>query len=192
MPRSVDPEHRRAELRAAVVAIAASDGVAAVTIRRVADYIGMSTSGVTHYVGSRDELLRAAIEEVAADVEAHADRLVAAADDPRSAAAAILDWAVIDLDATTRGLWLALVVGAHDDEVVRHALDDFNRRWHDRLRRLLGEAGLADQWRLDVLAVLVDGLLVVEADDGQSWTSGRRRAVLGRVAEVVGLPRPRR
>ncbi|MFE3782463.1 TetR/AcrR family transcriptional regulator, partial [Amycolatopsis sp. NPDC059090] len=60
MPKIVDHRQRRAEIADAVLAIVAEDGVAAVTLREVADRSGWSTGVLNHYVGGRDDLLRLA------------------------------------------------------------------------------------------------------------------------------------
>lgn len=57
MPKIVDHEQRRREIAEAVYRIAAADGVAAVSMRRVATELGLSLGAVQHYFASRDEML---------------------------------------------------------------------------------------------------------------------------------------
>ena len=59
MPRRVDHEQRRAELAAALVDIAATRGLKAVTMREVAAQAGVSLRQVQYYFSSKDELLDA-------------------------------------------------------------------------------------------------------------------------------------
>ena len=59
MPRRVDHQQRRAELAAALVDIAATRGLRAVTMREVAAQGGVSLRQVQYYFSSKDELLDA-------------------------------------------------------------------------------------------------------------------------------------
>lgn len=61
----------------AVLAIAADRGFTAVTIRAVAERIGASTSVVTHYVPSGDELLRRAVRREIGARKTQAETVVA-------------------------------------------------------------------------------------------------------------------
>ena len=65
MPKVVDHEERRAELAAAVWRLASSDGLEAVTVRRVAEEAGWSTGAVVHYFADKEELLLLAFSTVA-------------------------------------------------------------------------------------------------------------------------------
>ena len=65
MPKVVDHEERRAELAAAVWRLASSDGLEAVTVRRVAEEAGCSTGAVVHYFADKEELLLLAFSTVA-------------------------------------------------------------------------------------------------------------------------------
>lgn len=56
----------------------AREGLSGTTVRRVADELGGSTTAVTHYFASRDELLRAAVEDAYSTAAA---RMTAAAED---------------------------------------------------------------------------------------------------------------
>jgi AcrR family transcriptional regulator len=60
---------RRAELIDAVVGCIATKGVAATTVVEVAQLAGTQPSKVHHYLGSRDEMIAAAIERALSNVE---------------------------------------------------------------------------------------------------------------------------
>ena len=74
MPKVVDHEERRAELAAAVWRLASSDGLEAVTVRRVAEEAGWSTGAVVHYFADKEELLLFAFSTVADRVRTPARR----------------------------------------------------------------------------------------------------------------------
>jgi AcrR family transcriptional regulator len=78
MPKRVDPVERRRLLTDALSRIAARDGLDAVTMREVAAEAGVSVGFVQHYFGSKDELLLAALREVAEQVGERVAAAVAA------------------------------------------------------------------------------------------------------------------
>ena len=64
-------EQRRATILAATLAVMARKGIAGTTVRDVAAEMGTSSGLIHHYVGSMDELLATAFEQVAdADLRA--------------------------------------------------------------------------------------------------------------------------
>ena len=65
MPKIVDHEERRAELRDAVWRLASRDGLEAVTVRGVADEAGCSTGALVHYFADKEALLQFAFRTVA-------------------------------------------------------------------------------------------------------------------------------
>lgn len=70
MPRRVDHEQRRAQLAAALVDIAATRGLKAVTMREVAAQAGVSVRQVQYYFADKDELLDATWKLIAARLTA--------------------------------------------------------------------------------------------------------------------------
>ncbi|WP_203457373.1 TetR family transcriptional regulator C-terminal domain-containing protein, partial [Mycolicibacterium sp. CBMA 361] len=63
MPKIVDHRQRRAQIADSVLAIITEEGVSGVTIRDVAERSGWSTGVLSHYVGSRDDLLQLAFRQ---------------------------------------------------------------------------------------------------------------------------------
>src|SRR6201986_168632 len=57
------PEHSRAEIAQAAVALADEGGLAAVTMRSVAAAIGTGPASLYRYVATRDEILELMIDE---------------------------------------------------------------------------------------------------------------------------------
>lgn len=58
------PEYSRSQIAQAGVAVADADGLAAVTMRRVAEEVGAGSASLYRYVSKRDELLELMIDEV--------------------------------------------------------------------------------------------------------------------------------
>ncbi|WP_454198737.1 TetR/AcrR family transcriptional regulator [Nocardia sp. Marseille-Q1738] len=187
MPRRVDHAARLAAVGDAVLSIAIVDGFGAVTIRAVAERIGASTSAVTHYVGGREDMLRDAVRREVDARRAEAETVVGA---ERGAAAlrALIEWAVQTPEERTHRFWLALVIGARSEPVLRTELDAFNDWWDARVRSLLSSLGIADAGTAaDLLDVVVDGLVLAGFDEGRPWSVARRERVLAAVWQVLGI-----
>src|SRR5918998_2926800 len=63
------PEHDRARISAAAVALADADGLAAVSMRRIASVLGTAPASLYRYVDSRDELLELMADAVAGELD---------------------------------------------------------------------------------------------------------------------------
>ena len=57
-----DREAKRTELLDAALAVIAEEGIAAASLRRVAERAGCSTGAVTYYFANREEMMAAVIE----------------------------------------------------------------------------------------------------------------------------------
>lgn len=195
MPRAVDRDERLDLISDAVASVASQRGFDQVTIRAVAEHAGASTSVVTHYVASRDELLRLAVRRLVARRRADVTRVVDVADDGGAAGGAaalraVAEWAVLGAPEPDHRLWLALVTGAQRDAVLRDELDAFND-WWDGLLRDLARRTTADPDEVgrmvDAIDVIVDGLIVTGFDAGRAWSSRRRGDVLTLLLAALGL-----
>ncbi|MEI5102692.1 TetR/AcrR family transcriptional regulator [Streptomyces sp. PmtG] len=173
MPRQVDHTARRRDVGAAVLKIAAERGFREVTIRAVAAAVGASTSQVTHYVSGRDELLKIAVRREIQTRQAQIIELLAGSERPLRA---LVEWAVLGPDPDAQRVWLAIVLGARTEPVVRAELDEFNSWWGAVVRRLAGSPG-----RADVVDVLVDGLVLVGFESPGDWPPERRLRVVDAV-----------
>jgi AcrR family transcriptional regulator len=166
---------------AAALAIAADRGFAAVTIRAVAERVGASTSVVTHYVSGRDELLRLAARREIATRKAQAEAAVAGL----SGAAgllALVRWAVVDLDDQVRRFWLAVLIAAPVEPVLRAELNEFNTWWDTLMRGFVAESGVPDPDVVaDTLDVVVNGMIIARFEEPGPVDPARRDRVLDRV-----------
>lgn len=83
MPRKVDHHERRARIADALMRVAATGGLEAVSLRHVAAEAGVSTGMVQHYFGTKDELMLFALDLVSQGVQARlARRAESLGDDP--------------------------------------------------------------------------------------------------------------
>lgn len=189
MPRSVDPERRRTAVSNAVVEIARSRGFAAVTFRSVADHIGASTSAVTHYVRSRDELLSVAVRREVAQRRSELEAAIGDQAGP-DAVRAVVEWCVVGAGGPTQRFWLALHVGAATETVVRAELAAFDASWDELVAGILHRGGMNEEDTrkvVDSLGVLVDGLTLSALLPGRDLPDARRRRVVDDWLAALGL-----
>ncbi|MGW2398987.1 TetR/AcrR family transcriptional regulator [Kitasatospora sp. NPDC001664] len=193
MPKIVDPDERRAAVAAAVLRVAARDGLAAASLRNVAEEAGLAIGSVRHYFADHDELIlftmRELVGRIDARVTAAVRRLLAdAGTDHRLRAEALLA-EFLPLDATRREeaeLWLAFTTAGH----TRPHLRPYARELQDSLRTVLakvltgGIASGALPASLDVeleahrLSALLDGLTFQAVLEPDRVTPALMRRVL--------------
>jgi AcrR family transcriptional regulator len=189
VPRQVDRSTRLDALCDAVHDLVVEEGFGAVTVRRVAARVGASTSAVTHYVTDRDELVRAAVQRETARRRALLDGRVAPLDGA-AGVRSLVEWAVLGPARASHRFWLALVVGAQSDPVLREELDAFNRWWCERLDRFVADldpAPVAPDAVVDAVTVIVDGMVLAGFDDGTPWAHDRRRRAVDLLLAPLGL-----
>jgi AcrR family transcriptional regulator len=189
VPRLVDPVERRLAVARAARTVIAREGLDGASVRRVADELGSSTTVVTHYFSSRDELMAAAIGDAYASA---AERMAARAEEtggsPLAALGALLEEA-LPLDAERRDearIWLAFWAGAAVSERLREVQRGGYATWRDLVARLLREAAGAGELRPDLdprregerLLLLVDGLTLQATLEPERLTPRRQRAFL--------------
>lgn len=191
MPRQVDHQARRQAICDAVLLAAVREGFGQVTIRRVAAEAGASTSVVTHYVAGREELLRLTVRREVARRQAQLEALLAGVR-PEGRLRAVIEWSVLGLDETTHRAWLALVVGAQTEPVLRRELDGFNAWWDTLLARCIRQlgapSGLPADTLVDAINVVVDGMIMARFEEAEPWPSPRHRRTLDALLRSILLP----
>lgn len=199
MPRAVDHTVRRSAVARAARTVIAREGLSGATVRRVADELGGSTTAVTHYFASRDELLYAAVEDAYSTAAARMAAAVeaAAADGALAMLAAALQQA-LPIDRTARDearVWIAFWAAAAVSDELRRV----QRRGYTAsltllthvLREAAGSGELADDTdpghEAERLLLFVDGLTIEATLDPERFTAGRQCALLA--TEIARLRR---
>ncbi|MFY1670735.1 TetR/AcrR family transcriptional regulator [Plantactinospora sp. WMMB334] len=171
MPRRADHLARRRQLADALLRLAASQGLEAVSLRHVAAEAGVSTGMVQHYFRTKDEMMLFALDVVMRNAEERIGAVIAAAGRTLSPAELVrtLMIEILPLDETRRlegHVILAFLAYA----AVKPQIADGLHRDADQLRSFVGDqiraaqatAGTAP--RIDpghaatALLALVDGL----------------------------------
>ncbi|WP_258534820.1 TetR/AcrR family transcriptional regulator [Streptomyces sp. PT12] len=157
----------RARVLDAVFRLVVRQGVAEVSLRKVAEESGVNIGSVRHYFGSHEGLMVAAVEEVGARMERRLNAVAASAGEngPEAGRHALLEAvvsALLPLAPRDRAELIVLVefIGAArirpEFRAVAERMGTDMRRI---LREALGAAGLADgEVDVEVLAALITGL----------------------------------
>ncbi|AXB44561.1 TetR/AcrR family transcriptional regulator [Amycolatopsis albispora] len=90
MPKRVDHQLRRREITGALWEIARADGLAGVTLRRVAAEVGISMNLVQYYFPTKDELLTCGLQHLIEAASARLKAEIEAASGPRAVLRAAL------------------------------------------------------------------------------------------------------
>lgn len=163
----------RDEVKEATIRVIATEGVPAVTIRRVAREVGRSTSAITHYFSDRDEMLREAVSETLAERQKQIETMLLTADDPLMT---FLDWSI---EADPHGVWAAVVAASRvgiEPEITARARA-FDQWWFDRLVQLLEgrcAEGIDLHEAANAIGVVVEGL-ILSMDASVLEAVGRQR-----------------
>ena len=152
MPKVVDHEQRRAELRDAVWRLASRDGLEAVTVRAVADEAGCSTGALVHYFADKEDLLLFAFRTVADRVMRRVAAAEEATTDPMELARAMLVEG-LPLDRERQAevrLWFAFLGLALTRPALARDQRLTYRAWRERVADRLAEAKEQGILRADV------------------------------------------
>ncbi|SFI71244.1 transcriptional regulator, TetR family [Streptosporangium canum] len=106
MPKQVDHAARRAEIAHAALRLCAQDGLAGVSIGRVAQEAGVSKGLVQHYFAAKADLLRASAHLLRQEIERHVRAALRDADSPADTLRCTL-LAIVELGARAPVLLLA-------------------------------------------------------------------------------------
>jgi TetR/AcrR family transcriptional repressor of bet genes len=192
MPKVVDHDARRAELVDAAWHVIAAEGLEAATLRRIAEAAGCTTGRVTHYFGSKDDVLVAALREVHRRAGQRMVRHTGETDTAAVLLEVILDALPLDKERQLEWkVWLAFWGRAAADERLRREQEQRYAEWRGLLRKLIRRArprGTAADLStaVDLIAGAVDGLGIQAVLEPVAFTDARlRRAASAIVASVL-------
>jgi len=187
VPVKVEPEERHADVSRAVVDIASAHGFDAVTIRALAKELGSSTTAVTHYFLTREQLLRRAVSDELARFEQ--GRLFAIDGlTGFDALRTVVTYTVFDSPSRPRRFWMRVVIGAQRDPILRSELTRFNERWDAAIRALLVEEGIEDEainGIADQLDTVISGSVMLAFETESDTVAARRRGLEALIEMII-------
>ncbi|NJP99872.1 TetR/AcrR family transcriptional regulator [Streptomyces zingiberis] len=183
MPKVVDHEERRRQLGAAACTVLGRSGSAGMTVRAVAGEAGMALATAQHYLPTRERMVRAALEHLAARVVRRARRIPGDTITPEVIRRAV--WELVPLDAERvfeARVWLVLTSEALADDRLAAVLAENEAELRANLERLLtlGQAGGGVAAHIDAraeaaaLTTLMDGVTVRVLTTGLSPDAARQ------------------
>jgi AcrR family transcriptional regulator len=193
-------EQRRAEIVAAAGEIALTDGLDCLTVRRIADALGVVPGLVSHYFTAIDDLVAEAFGEVMAHDRDETFTMIEAAAAPTclSRMRELLAYLLTDDRDRISLLWLDAWHGARQRPALQAELVTQMQAWDRRVAALI-QAGIdAGEFQADdaliasarILAT-VDGLTVVAAIKSMIDNSTVGDLVIATAERELGLPRGR-
>ncbi|MBS7670527.1 TetR/AcrR family transcriptional regulator [Croceicoccus gelatinilyticus] len=192
MPIVVDKEERRAEVEAVAFDIVAERGIGAVTTREVAKACGCSTSIVSHYFESKEELLFNIYRR--ANMLARERLLSIAGTDAPLVECFCQILPMDDLSRRMWQVWLAFWAQAHLDpryaEERRRSAEDGLAVHRVVIASRYREPPTSAQLTLNArcLIAAVTGIAMEACFAPEDWTPARMRAVLAAQFKAIGLP----
>lgn len=162
----MEPLRRKALIDAAIAAIGGR-GTLDVTMSEIAGIAGVSSALAHHYFGGKDDLLRATMRHLLAELGADCRAALAAASGPRGRVSAVIavNFSQKQFRPEIIAAWLAFYVEAKRSEPMRRLLRVYARRLHSNL--MSGLAALLARPRAERVAegvaALIDGLYIRRA-----------------------------
>ncbi|MEU0885954.1 TetR family transcriptional regulator C-terminal domain-containing protein [Lentzea sp. NPDC005914] len=160
MPKRVDHEERRREITLAVWRIAMAEGLAAVTLRRVAAEAGISMNLVQYYFTTKDQMIHYGLQRVIEVAVARMSAELEAAGDSRAVVrAAIVGMLPVDEESRqTSAVYYAYMLYAITDPQIRAVVSGIPRQLAPQLvHRVSGADPLVE---LESLIAMASGLAV--------------------------------
>lgn len=193
------PAERRGELLGRAVQIARTEGLSAVTLRRVAADLGVTPGLVSHYFAAAEQLTAAAFRAAAQQDLDAANARVEAQPTASAKILALIDYMLADDGDDGSALWLETWTLARRNPVLAAEADELTAQWVARIADIVAAGVEAGEFRVDgrVDAVarrvltLIDGLgsqKVVRAVPAAEATQIARTYVQ---SELRGITSPR-
>lgn len=191
MPRYVDHDERRRQIVEATNRVVSEEGLRGLTFRAVAERLGGSTTLVTHYFASQEELLHGLATSLTESWTAELEELEVESDDPFERLMILLEW-LIPIDDEGRmqerariNLLAERILGAE----MRFMFDTWEDRMRDFIREHLRDLVPDDELelRVDTLRVVTNGLTLSAIEHPERWPAERMLEVLRRLVADIGL-----
>lgn len=183
---------RRDQLIAAALDIIARDGPQAATVRAIAERAGVTQGLIRHYFTSKEELTRAAYQQVMGRMTGdNRAALADAADQPEARLAAFVDAALRApvVDPTTLGLWCAFIQQVLHDPAMAAVHEATYLGYRAILEELIAAAlpRVNDPVRLRRLAIACNGVIDGLWLEGSAYPQGFADGELARIGlDAVG------
>lgn len=191
-------ERRREALIAAALELVAEGGVAAATVRAIADRAGVTPGLIRHYFDGKDDLIRAAYAQMMGRMTEESEQAALVGTDPVARIAGFVAASLRPpvMDAERVGLWAGFLHQVRRDPAMREVHRATYLGYRDRLQALiLALPGQGDGKRARELAIacngVIDGLWLEGGALPESFATGEvERIGLAAVGAILGVALP--
>lgn len=193
MPKIVDHNGRRNELAAAAVSVIARLGIENMRLVDVARAVGATTGTVTHYLGDKDSVLRAALEYVAAELLAH--------DDQTGDLESLWQLLFATLPSTEKSrthwlVWIAFWSRASSNPELSDVHAQYNKKFRESLKRNLQNnllpaafATTSAEEMANAIIIAIDGISLHATIEPRAWPAKKQKRQLAlTLAPMLGMP----
>lgn len=191
MPIYVDHDERRGKIIAAAIRVLGDVGYAKFTLREVGKRLGGSTTMVTHYFPSRDNLLDQMLETILEEARATQENLIALPD-PHDRLEGVLRYFLpIDDDAlATEKARVALSSYRNTQPLVERHLSILEPRMRDLIRTALSAFIGPDELEptVDLIRLWTAGVVLSTIEHPEIWTPERQNQALQHFMALIDLP----
>lgn len=191
MPRFVDHQERRRSILRAAASVLAEDGYANFSLRAIAHRMGGSSTLVTHYFSTRQELISALIEVVFDDAKIEHERLTRMPPGRERLSAVLEYFLPTDTEsAEQERIRIALLPYRESDPTV----GSFFARLEGQMRDLLrfGVTGAVRDEEVDfsvsLIRTWVNGIALSVVEHPELWATTLQRAIMQWLVDTLELP----
>jgi TetR/AcrR family transcriptional regulator, transcriptional repressor of bet genes len=185
MPKIVDHHRRREDLALLTLKVISAVGIENATLREIARRGGLSLGRLTHYFGSKDDLLAFAFRWLTEESFTELDRLATVHPPGRRRLEAAVEAMSRFGEPAGIGLWLSVWERATRNPAFANEHRAFYARWRSYVRTCLSDTLALERTRLagldeatDLILASVDGLWIEGAFEPERFAAARRRALL--------------
>jgi len=190
MPAPIDRAAREREIAHAAIAVLASSGPGALTLRRLAQELGGSITLVTHVYPDRQALMEGLTKTLITTSREDLARFEAGLDDAQRLRG-LLEW-MLPLDGDTRSAEVGrvMLMAYRDTDLnvnIFYSAMDKEMRGHLRrhLRPFVGEDEL--EAAVEIWRVFANGVVLSVAERPEKWPRKRVLALLDSMMQRMGL-----
>jgi len=191
VPRYVDPEQRKNAILDAAGDALAEEGYARFTLRSLARRMGGSSTLVTHYFPTKDELISALVDRVLAEAETKREELKAI-EDPHDRLHAVIEYFMpLNEEELTQERVRVALASLKGSEP---AVEDFFARMEPGMRELfrVGLNGFVKpkdvEGLVDVIRAWTSGVVLSAVEHPEIWTRKRQLAALDLFMDMLPIP----
>jgi len=186
MPIQVDVGQRKRDIAEATFRVAATSGLAGVTLRSVAAELGASTTVITNYLPTRAALLVNAVDLLGDEWVQELEKIRAESGDDvvHRAMAASVAWD--DAEQMRCQFWVDLLTAPGRSGEVDDHLRDTAKRVRSIFEDILSDLGRpAASAESDVLFLMAQGVFVSIVEDPEAWPPKRVTAAANRMVDQL-------